>query len=231
MNANKPGENLTRGFIKRIWNYTTANLYKKKLNRNQYFDKNWENTKWKLRFGRLLYFVSVYYLSKYILVDSVYNRNKQFLENKRNLFINNLQNLNFVNDLFNINNNENKNFEEKKLIQKINELNEGMFTIENITIADIIKSEKDIDFDLNSKSEITNGRKKDLNNFKNFTNEEKCNLLINLYYNITNKNNNEILKQNNLDINKENLLFYKVNNVLTQSQMKEETEESQNFIG
>ena len=65
MNSNTPGGNLTKVFFNRIWNQFSTKFYERKLRRTKYLNKNWENIKWKIRSGRILYFICVYYTFRY----------------------------------------------------------------------------------------------------------------------------------------------------------------------
>jgi len=229
MSSHKPGENLTKGILKRILNYISANYYQRRLNRNDYFDKTWDDLKWKLRFGRIVYFFAFYMGTKYFFIDKIFANFKNLNENKRNLFLDKVDKL-----AFNIEKNENpskikgtENIElEHMLINKLNELNEGIFLIETISINDINKQYKA--FNLQN----TSGKKgkKNILSFKDLSQLEKCFILEDIYKafkgNTINSNDSENEKFNFF----EKILLYKVTNILSNSQINEETEESQNFI-
>lgn len=277
MNGNKPGENLTKGFLQRIWSHITTKIYQNKLKRIKYFDKTWDNIKWKLRFLRLTYFVIIYFGAKYIFVDRVYLRVKDQRENKRKLYLDKISNLNLsTSDDFiessddNINNGENKNIE-NLLVEKINQLNNEVVFIEKIAPQELLSIKENpikSNQNFNNKNATKLNPQKPLNSkkklsFENLNTFEKCSILEEIHGKISqgfsgesdlsqililnnkeennssnmcdekDKNNkgvfnNPINNGNNLFSNK--IFFYKVNNVLSKKQLKDESDESQKFI-
>ena len=99
MNTNKPGENLTKGFLRRTWNYFTAKLYEKRLKRTTYFDKTWESFKWKIRLGKFTYVILIYYGAKYLFVNKLFSGISEKRESKRNYILNQINQINLTNNL------------------------------------------------------------------------------------------------------------------------------------
>lgn len=217
MNGSKPGENLTRGFFKRTWNFLTSRYYQKKLDKNKYYDKNWNNIKWKLRFGRIIYFLLLYTGSKYILVDKVYADAKDSVELKRNIFLDRLAKLDISNNLNDV---DYKNEFKNKLFDKLNELNQGLFLIEEIS-PENFKQE-------NSIKESNNKNLRKPSDFKDLSDVQKYNILLDVYSKLSNLNPESDKYSANEAKNK--ILLYKVTNLLSKNQIKEESEESRKFM-
>lgn len=225
MNGSKPGENLTKGFFKRIWNYLTSNYYQRKLNKTKYYDKNWDALKWKLRSGRLVYFLTLFLGSKYFLVDKVYSNVQESVDNKKYIFIDRIAklDLNNNNSLENDLNNEKKNKKfkdfENEIFEKLNELNQGMFLIEEVSIEDS---------KMLNLSEKTYNKKtlclKDLSDEEKYSILAEVNDLISKRFKETQNNSTDALNTKN------KFLLYKVTNLLSKNQIKEETEEGKKFM-
>lgn len=224
MNGRKPGENLTKGFLKRIWDYFSTSFYQKKLNNNKFYDKNWDNLKWKLRFGRMIFFISIYMGSKYFLVENVYTNVKDSVENKKKIFLDKTSELDFnyySDDKETISKTEYDKNLEKNLIEQLNKLNQGLFNIQEIILENIKIQDKA----LNIYENKNNSKAAFL---KDLTDTEKYSMIEEIYKVVSKKST--FLNQVNDEVSSYKLLFYRVTNLLTKNQMKEETEESIKFI-
>jgi hypothetical protein len=224
MNGRKPGENLTKGFLKRIWDYFSTSFYQKKLNNNKFYDKNWDNLKWKLRFGRMIFFISIYMGSKYSLVENVYTNVKDSVENKKKLFLDKTTELDFnyyCNDRETISKIDYDKNLEKNLIEQLNKLNQGLFNIQEIFLENIKIQDKALNI-----FENKNNSKAAF--LKDLTDTEKYSMIEEIY-NIVSKKST-FFNQANDEVSSYKILFYRVTNLLTKNQMKEETEESIKFI-
>jgi len=224
MNGRKPGENLTKGFLKRIWDYFSTSFYQKKLNNNKFYDKNWDNLKWKLRFGRMIFFISIYMGSKYSLVENVYTNVKDSVENKKKIFLDKTSELDFnyySDDKETISKTEYDKNLEKNLIEQLNKLNQGLFNIQEIILENIKIQDKALNI-----FENKNNSKAAF--LKDLTDTEKYSMIEEIYKVVSKKST--FLNQVNDEVSSYKLLFYRVTNLLTKNQMKEETEESIKFI-
>lgn len=224
MNANKPGENLTRGFLKRIWNYLTASLYQKKINKIKFYDKNWDNIKWKIRLGRLIFFSSIYFVSNHFLVEQVYANVKSSVETKKENFIERISKLYF--NIYSTHSErdeckENEKNIMKKIFEELNNLNKDLFIIEEISSHDLLIQESKLIKSLPNRSEGSYFLK-DLNDLEKY-------ILIKETYNIIIKSfhkNSDLIK----DGNSFNMILYKVTNLLNKNQLNDESDESKKFI-